>query len=407
MNHRIKVVDSIMGSGKTSAMINKMKMEKDKKFIYITPYLDEVARIKEECSELNFYEPTNSNTTGTKLEGFKKLMLYGNNIVSTHSLFSNVDDACLNHIKANGYTLILDEVFEVVSKLQLTKHDVSVILKEYVEIEQDNRVRWIEGKYCGRFNDVREMCNNNSIYLHNSQFFFWCFPVEIFDAFEETYVLTYLFEGQLQKHYYDMYNVEYEYLGASKLDDNYVIGDKVCDFAVRDNLKDLITIYDGKMNSNYFLVSNTTNYKKTELSSTWIMNAPQWSKDQLKANLRNYFVNLMKSSTSNNLWTTKKSFKGDIKGKGYSKSFITLNTRATNTYSDRNTLAYVYNKYLNPIDKQFFKYKGIEVDEEMLALSEMLQWIWRSAIRNGEPINIYIPSTRMRELLMKYLDCEI
>lgn len=29
----------------------------------------------------------------------------------------------------------------------------------------------------------------------------------------------------------------------------------------------------------------------------------------------------------------------------------------------------------------------------------MVQWIWRSRIRKGENINIYIPSIRMRKLL--------
>jgi len=33
----------------------------------------------------------------------------------------------------------------------------------------------------------------------------------------------------------------------------------------------------------------------------------------------------------------------------------------------------------------------------------MIQWIWRSAIRDGKEIWVYIPSRRMRELLKKWL----
>ena len=33
----------------------------------------------------------------------------------------------------------------------------------------------------------------------------------------------------------------------------------------------------------------------------------------------------------------------------------------------------------------------------------MLQFIWRSAIRNGEEIWVYIPSIRMRSLLKKWI----
>ena len=37
----------------------------------------------------------------------------------------------------------------------------------------------------------------------------------------------------------------------------------------------------------------------------------------------------------------------------------------------------------------------------------MIQWIFRSQIRQYKPINIYIPSERMRELLIDWLNCRI
>ena len=43
------------------------------------------------------------------------------------------------------------------------------------------------------------------------------------------------------------------------------------------------------------------------------------------------------------------------------------------------------------------------LNNDKIALAEMLQWIWRSQIRRGQPINIYIPSKRMRRLLMEWL----
>ena len=44
------------------------------------------------------------------------------------------------------------------------------------------------------------------------------------------------------------------------------------------------------------------------------------------------------------------------------------------------------------------------VSNRLFALQEMLQWIWRSAIRDGKPIDLYIPSERMRSLLVEWLD---
>ena len=34
----------------------------------------------------------------------------------------------------------------------------------------------------------------------------------------------------------------------------------------------------------------------------------------------------------------------------------------------------------------------------------MVQWIWRSAIRDGDEIYIYIPSKRMRTLLINWME---
>lgn len=58
---------------------------------------------------------------------------------------------------------------------------------------------------------------------------------------------------------------------------------------------------------------------------------------------------------------------------------------------------------MNPIEKKFFEQYGIKVDQDAWALSEMIQWIWRSRIRTDQPISVYIPSKRMRDLLQQYL----
>ena len=61
------------------------------------------------------------------------------------------------------------------------------------------------------------------------------------------------------------------------------------------------------------------------------------------------------------------------------------------------------NRYQNTGIKNFFLQHGVEVDEDGFALSEMLQFIWRSAIRDGKEIWIYVPSARMRELLRDWI----
>ena len=104
------------------------------------------------------------------------------------------------------------------------------------------------------------------------------------------------------------------------------------------------------------------------------------------------------------MWTTFEKNKTLLKNKGYSKSFLACNARATNEYMDRVSVAYLCNRYFNPILKGFFLDQHIRVDENGWALSELLQFIFRSAIRNEEEINIYIPSFRMRTLLEEWIE---
>ena len=104
------------------------------------------------------------------------------------------------------------------------------------------------------------------------------------------------------------------------------------------------------------------------------------------------------------MWTTFKDCRKRVKGKGFTKGFVVLNQKATNRYSHKTTLAYGLNLFMNVPIKRYFESRKVEVNEDLWSLNEMLQWLFRSAIRNGEPIDIYVPSRRMRELLLNWIE---
>ena len=62
------------------------------------------------------------------------------------------------------------------------------------------------------------------------------------------------------------------------------------------------------------------------------------------------------------------------------------------------------NRFMDPNISKMFCMEKVAVNNDSFALSEMLQWIWRSAIRDGKEINLYIPSRRMRDLLTGWMD---
>lgn len=398
-NIKTFVVDCIMGSGKSSAAINYINQSStDKKFLVITPYLDEIKRYKQMCPAKHFKEPIYDG--GSKLDNIRKLLKNGENIVSTHALFHKFDKDLIYSCETLGYTLIMDEVTDVVEEYAITKADMENLLSRYCELDNETgKMIWREEcqDYMGKFSDIKDMCNSGSVVVARDHMLLWLFPVEVFNAFEEVYILTYMFEAQVQRYYYDYCGVKYTYMK--------VAGDSVENYNFTFDLKD---------NKNYSFSElihivdharlNVIGKDIFSLSKTWYVNNSKTAiMRQLQNNTGNFFKNIMSCAAKDVLWTTFKDFKSQLSGKGYTKGFLPINARATNLYKERTALAYLVNIYFNPMIKGFFKDHDISVDEDGYALSEMLQWIWRSAIREGNEIWIYIPSSRMRGLLENWI----
>ena len=126
----------------------------------------------------------------------------------------------------------------------------------------------------------------------------------------------------------------------------------------------------------------------------------------LQNNIRSFFRSHTKTPNNKILWTTFKEYKKYVKRKGFVSGFAPINSRATNEYSNKTAIAYIGNRYFKPTVKNFFTFNRIPVNQDFenkFALSELVQFVYRSAIRNGKPIDVYIPSKRMRDLFVEWL----
>lgn len=393
----IKIVDAPCGMGKTSAAINYMNANKEDRFLYITPYLDEVKRIKENCP--GFREP---KSYGTKMNGIKYLFNKGENIASTHALFTNFNESICDMIRAYNYILIMDEVAEVVKPLEVSEYDKKIILENYAVVDKETHmVKWIAEEYEGKFEEYKKLCDLGCITAYGAEdkriLLLWLFPVQVFEAFKQIYILTYIFEAQIQRYYYDLYDCDYVDLWVKNENGQFFFTGEQQEYDLS-YLKDLIHILDNeKMNH-----IGEPNYS---LSKTWYdRNKDTMLLNKIKNNVHNFYINITKTQTSLNLWTTFKDYATKIKGKGYSKGFISINTRAMNTYRNRTAVAYLVNVFMQPVVKNYFLLSGVEVNEDLYALSELIQFIFRSAIRDKKEIQLYIPSRRMRTLLQNWID---
>ena len=128
-------------------------------------------------------------------------------------------------------------------------------------------------------------------------------------------------------------------------------------------------------------------------------------KDILRRNVNNYFINYNRGMPAKSrLWATYKIGESILRGKGYFYNDLAFNTKATNDYRDKQVLAYCVNIFMQPNEKKYLLSNGVDVLEDRYALSVMIQWIWRSAIRDGKEIWIYVPSKRMRLLLQGWIE---
>ena len=395
-----------MGGGKSSSAITYMNEHRNYKFIYITPYLNEAARIRKGCPSLRFVEPSDklAEYNFKKTLHTQALIEQGRNITTTHQAFKGYDQRMLDQIKEQEYVLIIDENVDILEKFDYSEFDLNMAV-EAGYIKNDNGLYSVTDKpYKGMaLSELFRLLRSRELIQiedgKNGSFFYWALPPRLINSFKEVFILTYLFHGQSIRYFLDIYNIPYEFIGIEKIGKNsYRFGSLpgyVPEYV--SHLKDKLHIYGNER-------MNEVGDSFHALSMNWYAKNDE-QVEILKRNVSNFFNNVNRDIPSENrLWGTYKTDYNAIRGKGYSKSFLTFNAKATNEYRSRNCLVYITNLFMNVNEKKFYRLHGIEVDEDTYALSIMVQWIWRSAIRDGQEVYLYIPSRRMRTLLINWID---
>ena len=428
----IKVYDAMMGSGKTTRIIEEIqKADHSQKFIFITPLLTECHRIagtvyeesdiykrpiildsddtsilyqyREEDTPLRnkiFKHPYFSKAGG-KAESLPVLIKNKDNIVSTHQLFVNLTTKVLE--AAKDYILIIDEmlsIYEIYTQYSLEEINTMLSNKWITLDEKDGITLRFHREYYGANIDGRDptentyyenfanLCDLGQLMLIDNKVVIWELAAEALSSFKDVWIATYMFEDNIMSTYLKAHGIEYETITFGKKPSE---------------IKHLINIYEDIGRSNL----NTIGNKNSALSATNCKITAV--KDTLANNLDNFVRNKIKCKKSDLIWTSFKSGKTRIQKNStnnYANQWIPYNTKATNEFGNIHNVVYLCNIYPNPELVKASSARGFSVNENIYALSEMVQFIWRSAIRNEEPINIYVPSSRMRTLLNSWLNDE-
>jgi len=441
----IRIIDAPCGAGKTEYIIQEMNSHhEERSYIYISPLremfnrLDGEGKYSGRGTISKFYSPENRNREGTKLRDIKDAMEIGVDIKSTHALFLRFDTEAVEIVKSRNYELIIDEDLNAVTVLSdknkkgsdedlfqdleepLRISDLNWLLENgniAVDKENYNQVVWVKDlkEKIHRYQDVEKMVKTGAISLINDSFVIWSFPISILDAFDKITILTYRFNNSILKAYLDFYGRKYTHMTVVRDDGGYRLADFSPDLENGSKYAGLINICDSaKLNA---IGIQATARGKHPMSWGWYGDKIHREKiTQLQNNLYNYLYNIIKADRDKVMWTTYKPHMKKLKPRGYvqrstidkrtgkpEETFVPYNCRATEHYISYNCLAYLIDWYLHPGIKSYLGQRNIQIDEDEYALSELIQWIFRSAVREGQPIDIYIPSQRMRGLLKSWL----
>ncbi|MFA7273422.1 MAG: hypothetical protein WC044_06110 [Crocinitomicaceae bacterium] len=442
------VFDGICGSGKTTRafeLINELTTiphygsRMDPKFIFVTPFTMECHRIagsipieipREHANDYDGYDiselserdankeqrrDSDGNViyrerketdrffvlpvklSGGRLAGIKEAIYHNQDIVITHSAFLRFDIELLNLIKQRDYQLIIDEtpnLFGSITDLadDITSNDIRNLQKiGNITSDENDIVSWNITESAERwdvYEKLKYYIDQKRVvqYSDDASIFFLRFIPEYFTAFRSIHLLTYIFEGSICKSYFDLYNISYS---VTKIIRNH--GDPAEYWNLieipRNNSSEIQTL---RMNS---------------LSSTWYKGKTATQVSFIKKATESFFNNTCRGiDADKKLWTVYLDQINKVKGKGYTKQFLSLTSRATNIYKDVEAVAYLLNLYPYTPISNYFAAKRFPVNNDKYALAEMLQWIFRSRIRKGESIKLFLPSPRMKKLLVDWME---
>ena len=376
----------------------------------------------------------------SKIGCFESLLAANKDIAVSHSTFLNATPDTIQLIRDGDYTLILDEALNAVEdfnniqpveadiRQSMTSDDIATLIEgNFIKIGEHGKVMWHGNKrnHDSKFREVERLAELGRLYLSREQFLVTVFPPEMFSAFKKVYVLTYMLESELLQYYFQLFGIGYNKCSIQKEIGEYLLTpyNSIYDIQFRRKCKDLIHLCDKAK-----LIE-----PKRNLSKSWYAhNVKTGGVTQLRKDLLSYYRSCVpnaKASHFDVMWTCPKDYKSMLSNKNYQYAgvitkedreqkspeklkelelrldcFVPCNSRATNIYRERWALAYCSNIQRNPYIDGFFTSQGIAVDIDAFKISSLVQWICRSRLRDGEPIELYIPSTQLRRLFIQWLD---
>jgi len=410
----IRIIDKPCGSGKTTAMIEGF--EPEKKYLVIVPLLTEVDRIIEQSTNVKFVQPHEyDNSIGTKYASLEEHLINGRNVVSTHQLYEDLVPLAKAGLLAS-YHIIIDEVPKVIdAKVDKSQTSINRFYIEtgFMEVVGSSGLvrptqKWIEAQ-----NDVSDTLSpkilksamTDCLYLQDNSAFLRVLPQPLLEVGLSFTVMTYKAEGSMLVAYLRKLGLPFVIERDNELEKKF-----------REKAAELVTVEDisAISSSTKPKIGLSFNKQKEGMKNkSYCSKVTNALKNLRGRKLQNVDAENILITCAKDAWKREalKKAANDNKYKPgpfaqnsrlWESCWIPNTTRGTNDFAHCSHLIYLFDQYPNPF---VTKWLGTFSKEfaDAYALTELIQWVWRSRVRKGEPITVYLPSQRMFSVFESWL----
>ncbi len=448
-----RIVDSPMGIGKSSSLLEYLRfgafyfkndsdiealrrtgffddLQKDRFIIFVSTIRERDERFLQELhAKTPDQPPYNKNIL--------ELIRSGENIVTTQSLFGLFNDETINAFRKSDcvYHAFFDEIpalfrgviggaqrpdsFDGVTRFGTA--DVLLMQQEHMIVNKNGVVNFNPDCDYNRkykeykvFDAVKNLSRSCTLYASgdkNGQFtsIVAFAKRELFSCFKVCWFFSYLTQGSMLHKYCLMNNINMKYYHIA---DGHMRMNPDEEFkeTYPEGLERLVILDDKQYNMESSLSKEW--YKRLRTDKTGL------GLKTLKTRFRNAYEFMQKHGVRGNtfMFTTFNAYKDMLQSDGRHyptlKRFLPCNTKATNDYSNCIGVAYLCNRFYDVNCTNFLAQRADELnnpdlkfDNDNYALSELLQFIWRSNVRvkdSDKPVYVLVPDRRMRQLLQDF-----
>ena len=447
-----RIVDSPMGIGKSSSLLEYLRfggfyfnndfidslrrtgifddLQKDRFIIFVSTIRERDERF---LQELNAKCPEQPPYNKSILD----LIRNGENIVTTQALFGLFNDETIEAFRKSDcvYHAFFDEIpslfrgviggaqrpdsFDGVTRFGTA--DVLLMQQEHMIVNKNGVVKFNpDCDYNRKYKDykvfdaVKHLSRSCTLYPSGDKDGKFTSIVafakrELFACFKICWFFSYLTHGSLLHKYCLMNNInmEYYHIADGKISMN---PDGAFAETYPEGMERLVILDDRLFNMENSLSKEW--YKRLRTDKTGL------GLKTLKTRFRNAYEFMQAHGVRGHtfMFTTFNAYKDMLQSDGRRyptmKRFLPCNTKATNDYSNCIGVAYLCNRFydvnctnfLAQLAKQQNK-PELEFDNDNYALSELLQFIWRSNVRvkdSDKSVYVWVPDRRMRQLLRDF-----